>query len=635
MTVSSSRATNDVDDVIPAMSTVERVGRNLLTQCPICLEEYRIPRALPCLHTFCEACLVDYIKLKNQPGIRVSGFGTFVCPVCKDTVTLPPQGITGFKHNFYIASFAGNDSAVTSHRQHDTDATISLDHSLNCQRCEEPGVSKICLKCAHWLCPLCCDDHNRVRSTRDHVLTSLAELTNAAVPDTVSTNDLAACTNPAHDCNTFKFFCVSCKVLACDHCQVEEHSAETHDVLSVIINIDGIRRKLLEHLASLQERSLVYQSQHAELVRYRKDMTRRYHTAQKSVFKTVDMLQRRMVDFKNHIYRELRKSLTSQTVQMENHLSELGSKIALLNSVEGAVKAVLENGSNRNILTQADGLMARGDSCLEEKAEFGKLLVKFPKVEVVDKIRVDKLLYELIGTVSILSKDIDVGPAIERLFESDSGFTDDEKQRTFSSDGITPAKRGMTIPLILTKSCPTVDQLNSPTENSASDVISEKLRASPRDLDPLSEGEEAIASRLPFPSPKHHQQGHLHESESQSTTCDDDSDSAMDDKSLSRSHHVTPQKPPSGPFYDNPEQEEFWMPQCSTATVRRAASPRRRLQPSSPRKTRVKSPSPSRANDFATPPSPPAKLMARRIKPFIKKWKERQSFSSSTSSLNQ
>ncbi|ESO83882.1 hypothetical protein LOTGIDRAFT_132592, partial [Lottia gigantea] len=44
--------------------------------CKICNEEYRQPKYLPCLHSFCKTCLIDYVKQNSTSE------GFFNCPEC-------------------------------------------------------------------------------------------------------------------------------------------------------------------------------------------------------------------------------------------------------------------------------------------------------------------------------------------------------------------------------------------------------------------------------------------------------------------------------------------------------------------------------------------------------------------------
>lgn len=59
-----------------AENIVERIQDSFLS-CSICFQPYNRPKALPCLHTFCEGCLRDYITS------RFEDTGQFPCPLCR------------------------------------------------------------------------------------------------------------------------------------------------------------------------------------------------------------------------------------------------------------------------------------------------------------------------------------------------------------------------------------------------------------------------------------------------------------------------------------------------------------------------------------------------------------------------
>ncbi|KAM3616914.1 uncharacterized protein V6R79_025937 [Siganus canaliculatus] len=63
--------------------------------CSICLDRYHNPKVLPCLHTFCERCLQNYIPPQSL---------TLSCPVCRQTSILPEKGVSALQNNFFITN---------------------------------------------------------------------------------------------------------------------------------------------------------------------------------------------------------------------------------------------------------------------------------------------------------------------------------------------------------------------------------------------------------------------------------------------------------------------------------------------------------------------------------------------------
>ncbi|KAH3710443.1 tripartite motif-containing protein 3-like isoform X2 [Dreissena polymorpha] len=93
-----------------SMTIKARIREDFLT-CPICFNSFTNPKALPCLHTFCLQCLVDYVKDNTQ----------FPCPTCREVIVVPPQGMSAFKDDYRVISLqdtVGNNSLSPAQENH-------------------------------------------------------------------------------------------------------------------------------------------------------------------------------------------------------------------------------------------------------------------------------------------------------------------------------------------------------------------------------------------------------------------------------------------------------------------------------------------------------------------------------------
>jgi len=66
-----------------------------MTECSICTEVFTDPRVLPCIHTFCLNCLMNYGK-DQHPGDDMA------CPLCRKEFTIPDDGFSGIQKNFFM-----------------------------------------------------------------------------------------------------------------------------------------------------------------------------------------------------------------------------------------------------------------------------------------------------------------------------------------------------------------------------------------------------------------------------------------------------------------------------------------------------------------------------------------------------
>lgn len=65
--------------------------------CPVCFEDFEEPKCLPkCAHNICQSCLEDIVKTRSSNRKYVK------CPICRENVAIPPEGISAIPTNTMI-----------------------------------------------------------------------------------------------------------------------------------------------------------------------------------------------------------------------------------------------------------------------------------------------------------------------------------------------------------------------------------------------------------------------------------------------------------------------------------------------------------------------------------------------------
>lgn len=80
-----------------------RIMYGRLLFCSICKGIFSKPKALPCMHTFCENCLREYVCSRSYDTV-----GRFPCPLCREEISIPPEGVDAFRENIYVTSILGS-----------------------------------------------------------------------------------------------------------------------------------------------------------------------------------------------------------------------------------------------------------------------------------------------------------------------------------------------------------------------------------------------------------------------------------------------------------------------------------------------------------------------------------------------
>ena len=114
--------------------------------CPVCLDLYTNPRTLPCLHSFCQACLEKLpLDKENQTYL-------ITCPTCRHRTELPEEGAGAFPVAFHINNLMDTHNILQDisepqalpHYQTDL---ICADHGKPLEICCETCEEVICVNC--------------------------------------------------------------------------------------------------------------------------------------------------------------------------------------------------------------------------------------------------------------------------------------------------------------------------------------------------------------------------------------------------------------------------------------------------------------------------------------------------------
>ena len=155
--------------------------------CTICQSTYSDPRLLPCLHSFCRACL------SRLPSVRSR---TVKCPLCRTEHNLGTGGVDKLLPNTQLAG------------------KVSLPFQ-KCGQCRTQKVVSFCCECESYLCDLCHQAHTRMATFQTHKVVDPSQAQMKPKPKSFK------CLN--HPKESLDVYCVSCKVVICRDCALYTH----------------------------------------------------------------------------------------------------------------------------------------------------------------------------------------------------------------------------------------------------------------------------------------------------------------------------------------------------------------------------------------------------------------------------
>ncbi|XP_035693169.1 E3 ubiquitin-protein ligase TRIM56-like [Branchiostoma floridae] len=340
---------------------LNRLSEDFL-ECQICLQPYRRPKVLSCLHSFCQKCLEEFLK-KQKVKTELD------CPTCRSKTLLPGGGVAELKDNFFVESLK---DTVDVHKK-----LTNEGESLVCGSCEtKSGAESFCTECGDFLCDECVAIHRRIKVTKGHQVIGVEQL--KAESDTVKIRPRPLPPCRIHSQETLKFFCIDCSEAICQVCTALSHKDHKYEYFTDTAM--KAKEDILTLLAKTEKKMVdlknADQQAHAQMTELEKNVT---ETIEK-IKKKAEQTRKDLVALVNQQEAELLDCVNtvSQTRSKEfsTAIEEIETATVALESAAEFGRNIVEHGSEFDIMAVSGDVSIRLKNLLQ--VELADITDKLP-----------------------------------------------------------------------------------------------------------------------------------------------------------------------------------------------------------------------------------------------------------------
>ncbi|XP_050395457.1 E3 ubiquitin-protein ligase TRIM56-like [Patella vulgata] len=337
--------------------------------CSICLNDFKQPKLIDCQHSFCLACLEDYIS-------KTSTNNRFSCPLCRQYVKVPEGGVGEFPANSDIG-----------------DMLICINQIPPCDVCTTGVNAKVrCQDCQQHLCSSCKETHDSFKGCLDHVAVNVDDVTVNPCSDPHSKD---VC--PNHQGREARCYCKDCSIAVCSDCFVTSHISHKFIDLQDRDNVDKFREELRSLKDVLGGRISEFEKYCESIEKVIADINNSAKTSCETVDKQVEQICSEIKELGEEVKSQIEKSRAEETGMLLQILGEMKTSVGDLNT---SVKSSADVLNDKSILQVINRIPQVQDE--KEKSYLRKLDMPGVKYTYFEKGVIDKtIILKQLGTIEI------------------------------------------------------------------------------------------------------------------------------------------------------------------------------------------------------------------------------------------
>ncbi|XP_063408093.1 transcription intermediary factor 1-alpha-like [Mytilus trossulus] len=347
---------------------------DLLT-CTICLEIFKEPKYLSCLHTFCKSCINTYIG-STVTGNNPNGFK---CPVCRRLVPIdddkPGTWANSLPGNYFIVSLIDKRELQKPGKLCDT-----------CEQDRQKAMS-FCTVCQEAYCETCRKAHRIFKMTKSHKIIPINDI-NA---ETSNSSLHAHVTCKEHPDKTIEVYCQDHSKPCCTLCATVHHR-ECEHVVTIDKAVAGIKESDIAKnlMTKLTETSNTL----GKVLQNQKTNKENFENGIETVLQEITTLREKVCKHLNELEQKLRDKANSRRkeklIKLDDETTDLSSLKNIVDNWKSLFEACISQGSEIQCLVKMDEIL---NNLPQTENDISKLLretrtisVKFEQKDIITEI---------------------------------------------------------------------------------------------------------------------------------------------------------------------------------------------------------------------------------------------------------
>ena len=301
-------------------------------QCPICLETYRDPKTLTCLHAYCRECIQQLLERQQRDQ-------ELECPQCRSVVPVegndPNSLPTVFFINGLIEVYQVMKKAESS--------------EITCQNCSsEAKAISFCHTCSMFICASCTNAHRTMRAFASHKTISISSLREGTWIQ-LPTKKAPTSTCEKHEEERRKLYCFECEQLICRDCTLIDHAGHKFDFVKGVT--DMFREEVLASLVPLRDTHASISTAIRRVEDSKKEIRDQGTDIVTTINKSFKELRTILDEREQVLLQQAREVVGRKMGALDRQQEDLQLALATLDSLVGFVERTAENASDEEFIS--------------------------------------------------------------------------------------------------------------------------------------------------------------------------------------------------------------------------------------------------------------------------------------------